>query len=499
MITISPGNVWSDVTYDLQDASPLKNILSMAMKVEVPGATYTFLFKTKQWDGKVQLWEDITQAKGHWVRIRTGLVPRLCLLLDLGNVSWRLGTDQRGLPSNPTLQRTRVRLRDYQIEAVHAAFLNEQRGFGWWPRGVQEIATGGGKTEVAVAMYEMNPTPTFFLVHRKDLLIQAKERFEKYGHTVGVIGGGEFKPNGQFNIATMQTLREIFNAPGSTRAGVLNALVAGSQQVFFDECHLMASSEKKGNEFIGVADKFEAPFRWGLTATPFMRAQYDNMLLEGVSGSSLYTITSKELIDRGHLTQPQIIMRHVPGTLHLPLSFQGPRTNKAKAKHWRKVETQGIKENEGRTKVILEDIEAGPYPMLVLVKTVDQATYIQNKYLQKTGKALAFLSGKDKAVTRREAVRQLIDGELDILLTTTIFDEGVDIPELAAVSLAGGGKSTVKTIQRAGRVLRTALGKKKAVIYDYQDEHHPMLKRHAKARMKVYQDQQFEVIVEEKR
>ena len=159
---------------------------------------------------------------------------------------------------------------------------------------------------------------------------------------------------------------------------------------------------------------------------------------------------------------------------------------------------KGIKVHEKRTNVILKDIDAYPKPMLVLVKTVEQAIYLQNRYVQEGGQPLTFISGKDKASVRRDAVRALRDGTLDVLLATTIFDEGVDIPELATVILASGGKSTVKTIQRVGRCLRLAVGKLVAWIIDYQDSHHPMLRKHALARMKVYAEQEFEVFVEDK-
>lgn len=492
MITISIGNIWAELRYDKTDATPLKKILESGLKVDVPGARYTYLFKSKQWDGKARLWEEIgTVSQPIGLTIRAGLLPRLIEMLNKRGVQWQRGSDFRDLPRDVRLVGTQVKLRDYQFEAVEAAFSNVTSSFGWSPRGVIEVATGGGKTEIAVAIYEMNPVPTFFLVHRKDLLIQAKERFESYGHDVGIIGGGEFKPVNGINIATMQTLMEIFKKPGTTRAGVLAALMNDCKQVFFDECHLMASTEDKGNEFISVADKFDVPFRWGLTATPFMRAQYDNMLLEGVAGSSLYKISTKQLVELGYLTPPKVTMRFVPGDL--PVVKSGGRTNKAHRDHWREVEKLGIKFNEKRTKLIVDDIQKYPKPMLVLVKTVDQATYIQNTYKNATGKYLTFLSGKDKADTRREAVRALREGDLDILLVTTIFDEGVDIPELATVILASGGKSAVKTVQRVGRCLRKAAGKLVAIIIDYQDGHHKILKKHAKERMKIYKEQEFEV------
>lgn len=502
MLTIAPENVWTTVYYDDRGASPLKNVLNHGLRVDVPGAEFTWDYKSGAWDGKTQLWEDRHDMGA--VRIRTGLMQRLIAHLDAGGIPWQRGVDHRNVPGDTVLQPTQVKLRPYQHEALKVALEHVQPQFGWWPRGVQQIATGGGKTELAVAMYEMNPVPTFFLVHRKDLLLQAKERFERYGHEVGIIGSGKFDPVPGINIATMQTLRATFANPTSGKAMLLWALIEDCQQVFFDECHLMASSLDKGNEFVDVADKFDVPFRWGLTATPFMRTAYDNLLLEGVTGPSLFQITTKELIELGYLTRPKVVMKKVPGNLLVTSDWKSSRSNKAKAEYWRRVEEKGIKFNDARTDLVVDEIVNGPYPALVLVKTVEQAKFIEGKFRLREGASplhdvtrFKFLSGKTSAKLRREAVAEMQAGTLDVICATTIFDEGVDIPELRKVVLAGGGKSQVKLIQRVGRALRIADGKETATIIDFDDEHHSMLKRHAKERRKVYKEQEFEVVDEE--
>ena len=503
MIEIRPGNVWTHLYYDKQGASPLKNNLEASLKVEIPNAKYLWVVKSGQSDGYARLWEDVFNDQGNHcgVQIRTGLLPRLIDMFNQGGVIWRVGLDYRQLPIT-TLQPTQIKLFDFQYDVVRKAFGNTLgKRFGWFPRGVVEVATGGGKTEIAVAMYEMNAVSTFFLVHRKDLMIQARERFEKYGHAPGIIGDSVFEPKDGINIATLQTLDRIFKDPDPTshRKLLLAALVEDCQQVFFDECHLFASDEEHGNTFVGVADRFDTPFRWGLTATPFMKTRYDNLLLEGVTGRSIYRITTSELVARGRLTPPRVIMKHVPGKLDMGMEWKKGRSNKAKAAHWREVENDGIKFYEARNMQVVEEINKGPHPILVLVKTVEQATYIQALYEKhaKQGE-LRFLSGKNSAKERREAVSQLQNGTLKALLTTTIFDEGVDIPELRKVILAGGGKSNVKTIQRVGRALRTADGKAVAIIIDFQDQHHDMLRRHAAARLAIYTEQGFEVIKEKK-
>jgi superfamily II DNA or RNA helicase len=506
MITIEPDNVWTLCRYDNAGASPLKNILDRGLKVEVPGAEYLYSFKSGAWDGKARLWEDYidpTTKQHAGVQIRSGLVPRLISLLNLGGVTWQVGLDSRALTRSASLTTTQVKLRDYQFEAVKAAFGN-QNEFGWWPRGVLALATGAGKTEIAVAMYEMNRVPTVFLVHRKDLLIQAKERFEQYGHTVGVIGDGKFEPHKGITVATMQTFHRILQAHGDgaleasaadlDRLNKLSSYMSSTKQTFFDECHLMASNMDRGNQFVKVSDFIDVPYRWGLTATPFMRTQYDNMLLEAVTGQALYRISSKELIDLGYLTPPRVVMKRVKGTIAVTLDWKGSRSSKSRAEYWRKVEEKGIKFNEIRTNMIVDEVAKGPYPMLILVKTIEQAHFIKDAHKRIVGHDILFLSGRDSAKDRRAAIGQLRDGSVQAVIATTIFDEGVDVPELRKVILASGGKSQVKTIQRVGRALRKAGGKSVAEIVDFYDAHHTMLEKHSKAREAVYREQEFEVI-----
>ena len=455
-----------------------------AITVDVPGAKYTWDFKKGGWDGRVLLCEQVNKT----FTIETGLAPRVIRLLN-GKVSATV-VDNRGA-GTPTCQPTQIELRDYQLAGVMEALGNTTPALGWWPRGVIKVATGGGKTEMAVALYEMNPVPTMFLVHRKDLLVQAAERFAKYGHTVGRIGDSKFDPDSDVTIATMQTLHRIIDDPDNARHAETMKLIKNTKQLFFDECHLMASSLEKGNLFVDTASHFEnAVCRWGLTATPFMRGNYDNMLLESVTGEILYEISNQELIDMGYLTPPKIRVIEVPGKTEV----KRPKKSKGPGDYWRLVSDKCIVSHVKRNELIAKEILKGEGPMLCLVSTVKQAENVQAAIKKLGGAVPMLLSGKDKTETRRQAVRDLQSGKVRAILCTTIFDEGVDIPELRKVILASGGKSQVKLLQRIGRGLRLAEGKSSVEIVDFADRHHKMVRTHALDRMKRFKEEGFEVI-----
>ena len=99
--------------------------------------------------------------------------------------------------------------------------------------------------------------------------------------------------------------------------------------------------------------------------------------------------------------------------------------------------------------------------------------------------SIEFLSGEDLP-TRREAVLQATrEKKCQILIGTTIFDEGIDCPSIDTIILAGAGKSSTRAFQRVGRGLRLFEGKTKCTVFDFLD-YTPIFQRQAKVRNKMY-------------
>lgn len=498
-IDVYIDNVWTNMITD--NPSRILPYFMGDLVAEVPGAKYVWKFKSGEWDGRVQLF----QVRGNDIAFRTGLIETVLGRLISHGFGPHIVIHPPIVPGvRPvwSYSGTAVPLRNYQRDVVDKADGHHLHvGPNSWPyrRGVLQVATGGGKTEIAVAMVQRHPVKTMFLVHRKDLLYQAKERFEKYKIGCNIIGDGQCRVNkgSMVTVATMQTLsRHLQDSAAEYYTDIMNE-VRSSRQVFFDEAHLMASSLDKGNEFVNMADKFvHADSRWGLTATPFYRTQYDNLLLEGVTGALICQIGNAELIEQGHLTPPRVVMKKVPGTLQVTAPKWKPGNTKAGGKYWRDVEDLGIKFNVIRNKLIVDEMKNGPFPCLVLCKTTEQAEMIQKLYHTDMGLTTPLLTGKTSAKQRRQAIADLRSGALRVIIATTIFDEGVDIPELSKVILASGGKSRVKQLQRAGRGLRTAPGKEEVTIIDFQDTHHSLLKKHALERYNAWKEEEFAIVME---
>jgi superfamily II DNA or RNA helicase len=92
-----------------------------------------------------------------------------------------------------------------------------------------------------------------------------------------------------------------------------------------------------------------------------------------------------------------------------------------------------------------------------------------------------------------DAARALGAGELDVVIASTVWNEGLDIPNLESVVIAGAGKSTIAAIQRSGRGGRTTSSKKTYELWDLWDTGNWMLYRWSQARREAYEREAHEI------
>jgi superfamily II DNA or RNA helicase len=66
---------------------------------------------------------------------------------------------------------------------------------------------------------------------------------------------------------------------------------------------------------------------------------------------------------------------------------------------------------------------------------------------------------------RARALQRFSTGELRILVSARVLNEGIDVPAADVAIIAGGSQGSREYIQRVGRVLRPSEGKR-AIVYD---------------------------------
>ena len=166
------------------------------------------------------------------------------------------------------------------------------------------------------------------------------------------------------------------------------------------------------------------------------------------------------------------------------------------SKKWPGAYDDGIVLNQIRTKALLETVARSPKPAIIMCNHIAHAKIIERN-APYFGIKIAYLDGSYKSSERKKIIRDLVLGIYDAMVCTTIFNAGIDIPQIRTVALASGGKSKVALLQKLGRGLRRATAKDKVIIVDFYDTSAKILEYHSKERLKIWKSEGFEVKINE--
>jgi superfamily II DNA or RNA helicase len=264
--------------------------------------------------------------------------------------------------------------------------------------------------------------------------------------------------------------------------------------LLLDEAHHGAS-----RTWYTLADSIFSEYTLGFSAEPFY-GDADNvvrdMLLRGTLGSILYRIPLKVLINRGYLSHPYVFAFR---------SLYGG--NIQRVSNWQTVYKAGIVQNTLRNAMIVEisdyliNINKAP---LILVQQVQHGRDLAME-ISKHGHKVAVLTGGQMVAVfhhgnlvdeyfdpEEKSKEDFKNGVIQGLVGTSVLDEGVDMPSIASVILAGGGKSKLKLIQRIGRGLRPKEIDNTTFIIDFQDAFNKMTGNHFKQRKEQFDKNQFD-------
>lgn len=366
--------------------------------------------------------------------------------------------NERRIPSTqPDVNADISFLRDFQEPAVRTIIEKK--------RGVIDAVTAAGKTVLAVGLAHAWPLRWLFLVGQKQLLNQTTAQYLKHtGKTANVIGDGRFEihdPNG-FTVATKQTLA------GRTEVPAVWDFVSKAEGVILDECHAGAAET---DQRILLATE-NAYVRVGLSGTPWDRSDKKSLLILGALGPTLYKITAPELIERGLLAPLRITM--------VPLTQMSERVT------WTGVYHDLIVKSVERNKLITQILQKAAKPCLCFVKEIPHGKDLAKRAIR-AGLRTEFVWGDASTPQREAAFERLVRRDLDVIIGSPAFYQGIDVPSLHSVVVGSGGKSAIETLQRIGRGMRVAPGKTECEVYDVLDGGNSWIEKHAKERMKAYE------------
>ena len=388
--------------------------------------------------------------------------------------------DMRRIPTKGNKKETSFQLRDYQKEAVRKA-LFAQRGIIWHP-------TGSGKTLTAAYLVGNIGLEALYLVPNLTLLEQTERKFKEwFGAYAGKVGEGVFNPN-LFTIATPQTIWSRFSI------GDVKSLLVKTKVLVIDEAHHVGHAQHRLNTWYRICSECEqARWRFGFTATPGEDKDVQRKMLEAQTGRVIHYVSSEQLVEQGHLAKAEVKMYCVDAHRKKKV----PDWDWEEQYNWEGIYKECILGNDERNDRIVEvtkELVERDKRVLVCLFQVEKHGKV---LIEKLGKVLGngfarFVCGQTPAEERKQAVKDFESGEVRVLVGT-VFGEGLDIPKMDAVVLAGAGRSRKITIQQLGRVLRCAKGKEGAIIIDFYDQDGGILERHSGVRQKVYEQQGYNV------
>jgi len=365
--------------------------------------------------------------------------------------------------------------RDHQIRALEAAINNQ--------KGIIRMATGSGKSLVSTLIAAKLNKPTIVYVIGIDLLQQFHDLFSSiFDEEIGFIGAGRCEVK-RINICSIWTIGKALNLKDKeiiedeeidkedfkeeNRLKILNMLKLTKVHMF-DECHTITCNTIKS-----IYNEIDPQHIYGFSGTPF-RDSGDDLLINGILGEQIINVSASELIEKGLLVQPIIKFVPVPKM-------------KASVANYHSVYKEYIVENPNRNALILKETKAlvdKGYKVLVLFKQINHGK-ILSKLFNNNNINHEMLYGNDNLEKRNEVKEMINEGEIDVILASTIFDIGVDISILNALVLCSSGKSSIRTLQRIGRVIRSHAAKKFVAVVEFFDQI-KYLKSHSLRRHEIY-------------
>jgi superfamily II DNA or RNA helicase len=422
------------------------------------------------WDGKIRLFKKGQRNNS----FPSGLLVEALTTLGPLKLNVNVMMQQLTAPADQTLNGKQVKLkgkdivielRDYQKEVVDA-LINAPFG-----RAMAESPTGSGKSIIIAELCTKFPAMhTLITVPSKSLMYQTAADLEAVlGEPVGRVGDSIFELH-RVTVAIIDSLRESANSPKAS------TWLDSIQLWVIDESHMSAAeSYQNVSSCLPNTER-----RFGVSATVH-REDGAEMVFHGLIGPLAIRIDPMRLIESGHLAKPNIEM-HI-------IEHDRDASTRTKPKYDTVYKDQVVN-NTDRNDLIFAQAERclreKRTPCLILVKDIKHGEILQ-EMISHLGPT-AYLHGEDSQTTRENVLTQFQGGTVPFLVASTIFDVGVDIPEIQSVILAGAGKSAARAIQRVGRGLRKTARKSDVLVVDFEDREPNFLLLHSNERMWWYRE-----------
>ncbi|RLE78254.1 MAG: hypothetical protein DRJ44_00045 [Thermoprotei archaeon] len=320
---------------------------------------------------------------------------------------------------------------DFDLKAKFKLMPHQERAFKLWiqrKRGTIAIFTRGGKSFIALkAIHELR-VPTLILVTTRELAYTWRKYLVEYlgipEARIGYLGEGK------------RYITPITIATYNSAVKYLSEIKDKFELLIPDEVHHVPA-----RTFKNIALYVDALYRLGLSATP-TRRDGNHELLYAIIGKLLITVDYEELIKLKVVAPIEIY------------------------------ETVFAKGKQEKIRKLMEILEKHiDEKIFIFTLYLETAEHIYNELLKNGFKAV-LITGKTPSSKRKLAFRQFLSGQCNIMVSTTVLDEGITVPDAEVAVIFENTGEARQLIQRIGRVLNYKPGKT-AKIYEIIDITNP--------------------------
>ncbi|MDU5209340.1 MAG: DEAD/DEAH box helicase family protein [Clostridium sp.] len=334
-----------------------------------------------------------------------------------------------------------------QIEALYGLSKSREEGFD---KGLVVAATGVGKTYLA-AFDSKDYKRVLFVAHREEIIKQAAQSFKnvRNNEAVGFFYNSTKDKDKNLIFALVQTLGkdEYLNENYFARDYF--------DYIVVDEFHHAVSKNYRK-----IIDYFEPKFLLGLTATPERLDSKDVFAL--CDYNMVYEVRLVDAINKGWL----VPFRYY-GVYDETIDYS--QLHIKNGKYDDKELEQKLMLNS-RANLILKHYEKyNSKRAMGFCSSKGHAEYMAKYFTEHGVDAVAVYSGEsgEYSEERNIALNNLSKGEIKVIFSVDMFNEGLDIPSIDMVIFLRPTQSPTVFLQQLGRGLRKYKGKEYLNVLDF--------------------------------
>ena len=348
-----------------------------------------------------------------------------------------------------------MKLRPYQEEIIEKILKSENK------RQMISLPTGTGKTIIFCALTQQLNIPTLILVHRDELLTQAKDKLLAVHPTadIGIIKAKLNETDHLITIGSVQTL---------ARKKRRDQIRPDIELIITDEAHhAAANSYKKIYDRFNVLDKNDDNIlHCGFTATPMRQ---DKKGLASIFDIITYEGQFINFVKNGYLCD--LTFEGVECSLDL----DGVKTSQLSGygrDFAANMLSQVVNTDTMRHNIIsaYKKYAASRKHTLGFAVDRDHAWSLHQSFL-KEGIRSGYIDGETPLNERHQILEDFREGTIKVLWNILVLTEGFDMPIIDCILLARPSKSPALLTQIIGRGTRPAPGKENCLILDIAHAH----------------------------